>query len=273
MTDSNQKITLRGLEKLPLFLNHRALAALLGAGVGTVGGALLPDRGKKKRMRRAALGGLLGAGAGYAGAVNFPSQARRLNETVMLTPLRRAVGRVVTNVVAPLGYSNKLDELKNTIKAQPMSALKSVWNDRPMAFDRGSESDKVFTVDRDVPYRQMFGLKPRAWAEPHISRPDGTLQLSARRSAELENDIKNQTYLSSPQHYYHHTLGNVNVRQENPGEVSYRDRWDFGLHANEKPDTPENLLRYWMEKFVRPPEFHGRLRAQIASENQTAQSE
>lgn len=69
---------------------------------------------------------------------------------------KKGVGRVVTNLVEPMGYSNKISELKFRARREGiMPFLNSIKNDVPIY---GADE---FIAQREFPYRTMFGLQPR----------------------------------------------------------------------------------------------------------------
>lgn len=259
MTERQSQIVAKLLD----LLNHRTGGAAVGAAGGALVGALLNDHGKKRRMRRAAVGGLLGAGLGYGAARAFPVQSQAVNDTLVRDLISKPVGRVVTNLLPPAHYNDKLNELKDAIVNEPGKVLGHVIDDTPLDDPKGSSTASNWVRTREVPYRMMFGLKPRSWGEPHTVNPDSTLSLSAQGAEELRSDVENQSYVQNPRHFYHSTLGNVVVAPAPGAKTHYHDRWDFDLGGDGKPHSWPDVLRALTGKITRPVTFDGNVNAEL----------
>jgi hypothetical protein len=242
-------------------MNHRTGAALLGSGAGAIAGALMPDKGKKRRLRRAALGGLLGAGLGYGGARAFPQQSQELNDFLVKNLIAKPVGRVVTNTIAPVGYTDKAQELSKDLKKNPRAVWDAIKTDTPLWKsdpDASAEWLNKMTDSRELPYRRMFGLKERGFAEKHTQNSNGTFKLGPESEASLQKDLKFQSS-GEENHIDDSALGNVVLNPVQGGKIKYRDRWDLDLNPGERPNTPVNIMRAVMSKITSPVVFEGEL--------------
>ncbi len=249
------------VETLLSALNHRTGAAAIGAGAGAITGALLPDKGKH-RMRRALLGALAGGGLGYGASRLFPAQSQQLNENLVSNLLTKPLGRVLTNTVAPAGYTNKAEELWAGIKKDPKYYWNSIKRDTP-TWRTGADYEDVgrkrLAALREVPYRAMFGLPARSWAEPHTQNLDGTYKLSPRAEESLVSSLRDYPEGDNANHLDDGTLGNVLMSPTGKGTLKYRDRWDFDLNPGERPDNVPNILRALVSKITKPVTFSGEI--------------
>lgn len=147
---------------------------------------------------------------------------------------RKGVGRVVTNLLEPDVYENKLPELLNKLRTR--AGLKAVIQDQPLY------TSAPFFKASEVPYREIFGLEPRYATEQYQTIDRGkkgtrlTFDLDQYDNTEdilhdialLDESGDARSLGNEP------TMGNYTIRNaETPGTYEYLDYWDFGLHGDE----------------------------------------
>ena len=81
---------------------------------------------------------------------------------------KKGIGRIVTNLVSPVSYDNKIGELVDLYKQKGFQPLaKSVIDDIPVY--------EIRVPDREFPYRKMYGLEPRdvqVYSQPYTHQED-----------------------------------------------------------------------------------------------------
>lgn len=203
----------------------------------------------------------------------------------------KGVGRVLTNLSEPRSYEtdSKFNLLKQ-LKAKDI--FKAVWSDKPVykatKLD-GIGSHGAYSA-REVPYRMMFGLQPRAFRNffrqevkdprtlhyntenPAASKELGQIGRETDFARKL-NGVKEVD--QSPILLGSQTVpGNVHVNADG----SFKDVWDLGLHPGEKLDSKGKILRALVHMFSdpvtikgkAPVKYHEELRKARESAEQTA---
>lgn len=134
--------------------------------------------------------------------------------------IKRGIGRVATNIV-PTNSAN-LRHMFSTIKdAGFKKTIKAIYDDVPL---RGLTTD-------EVPYRMMFGLKPRGFTEQYAINPDGSIRFTPKARS-YETLLENQRALeSSPDIIVRdYVMGHY---KHDPITGRYWDKWDVGLNKGE----------------------------------------
>jgi hypothetical protein len=175
--------------------------------------------------------------------------------------LRRALGRVVTNVVDPIGYG-AVDKAHQIFQRGLGSNLKAIWNDRP-AYD----TDAI-TLARELPYRRMYGLPARSSTarSAYTKNPDGSFQFNSNSplGAMAINEVTSPLSMDPKYINKSHLVMGTYDRAPIPnsmGDVNYHDRWDFDLNPGESALT--NPARWLMSKITKPVTIAGRASADV----------
>jgi len=152
----------------------------------------------------------------------------------------KPVGRVVTNLVEPHGYGLGA-KLRKVDEAGPWGIVKAIVQDKPI-YPMGP---------REPLYREMFGLKPRAFEDVYTKSADGTWDFARDSphpvtpawerplSGQAQRDLALYGNGGS-----HPVLGGfeqtVTPAKGGRARVGYEDVWDFAQHPNEKfSDIPK----------------------------------
>lgn len=170
--------------------------------------------------------------------------------------LKRAVGRVATNILYPEGYGGEyaMELLKGSTLKQKFNAVKNdipLWSTDPTKA-RFASGEKA-TI-REFPYRKMFGLKPRAKTEDFfIENADGTYKVALGKIDVPIKDFYGTKY--SPAEL----MGNYKYKEVSPNLQYYRDRWDFELNPGESimDDPIRNVPRKLVSMVSDPITFSG----------------
>lgn len=212
---------------------------------------------------------LLAAPLGHA-AVDAVKLAGGLSRTA----LQKAVGRVATNTIVPIdyGWKAKLDYLKEFTPKQVARAIiddRALWasKENPGAFTQYELKAQL----RDTPYRMQFGLEPRYSKAKFAKNPDGSIRFSeAYDRTKIQNsanliDWDPEDGSIARVYNYHDVMGDfkwtpdkrvfANDSYDMGGR--YYDKWDFALNPGEKLNTPNNFLRYAMDKLTNTVEIKG----------------
>lgn len=151
-------------------------------------------------------------------------------------PLKTA-GRIITNIIEPVGYDNKIGNLINTIKQRPLDVVKSIVLDKPMY-------NPSVLQGRYAAYRNLFKLKPSATVlEEQPFLKDAFIKKTINGRDALIPNVKNpigkdfiQTTKVGQQ--YNSTMGNFTNKFIKVGNKDYQffgDNWDFALNPDEYP--------------------------------------
>jgi len=173
------------------------------------------------------------AGAvGATGAAGILAASPQAREWSMSNLVRKPIGRVVTNLVEPFGYSNNLLDTKTR---GPFRSLMSVIRDKPIY-------PTHVASNREVPYRAMFDLKPRRWlATPGLYTGSGKSFSFNPKHPDGASIINNISSTLTP--YEPEVMGGYKRSVTPGGTVRYWDRWDVDLHPDESIIRSPNLTR------------------------------
>lgn len=250
-----------------------------------VGGAVGGYIGASKDVENPARGAAVGAGSGALFLASLPKL------------IQRGVGRVVTNLIYPYGYDIKnnvsmlLDAAKHHSKNPLRLALESIIKDKPIASylprrrvidsDLKAYFDQYNFTPREIPYRLMFGLRPRIRSSKlrnffiqdtavpsvwHYNLDNPTARKELRQIAAAlrgsSEDIYGalEHYNPKLKHVYLQTYGltpgavRVNLRT---GEV--HDFWDLNLDPSEKINSFSQLSRALVSMFTEPITLKGKI--------------
>ena len=193
--------------------------------------------------------------AGATGAAGILAASPQAREWSMSNLIRKPIGRVVTNLVRPIGYGRNLYEAKR----KPFGSLMSVIRDKPI-YGR-----QPFSVDREVPYRAMFDLKPR----PGFENPGlytGSGKSFSFNPKHLDGARMISEISSFPRAYGHDVMGGYKRSVTPQGNVRYWDRWDMDLHPHESiirsprgDSRVANLARWAASKITKPVTISGEI--------------
>jgi hypothetical protein len=176
----------------------------------------------------------------------------------------RGIGRVLTNIVEPYGYS-VMDKLRRVKNQGLVNNIKAVVNDTP-AYQ--------VVLGRDLPYRRMFGLPAHKGGLGYYTKnAPGSFRFRG-------NSRKSDIYLSGVAddglaaaragtpaggsfHGKDHTVMAGYDGKLGPDDmVQYRDRWDVDLHPGERPlDDHRTMARWAMSKITKPITIEGQVNA------------
>ena len=177
--------------------------------------------------------------------------------------LRRAIGRVITNVAEPYGY-DVMSHLKRIQSRGLKVNLKAVLNDEPAY---------PVVLGRDLPYRRMFGLPAhRSGVGYYTKNAPGSFRFKAdgfRSEPYLEaiardgtRAARNGTPVGGSFVEQHGVLGGYNGTLAPGDMVRYRDRWDVDLNTGERPlEDVSNLARWLASKITKPVTIEGQVNA------------
>jgi hypothetical protein len=271
-------------------LNHHTGSTLMGAGLGSAVGALTGKEGERKK--RALIGGAIGGSAGLNLSHLFPEASGALNFNIANKLIAQPIGRVATNLMYPAYYQGHKDEVISDLLNKPKESLSSIWHDRPMSRMLESDADLI-TPDgnpvssydasggtwvknntpswlpaREQPYREMFGLKARDFADKYPRDDNGHLVLPEKAYMDLKDKIVTEIGKSKDgppstiSGLGHKVLGGYALKL-NPDKSSYhyKDRWDFDLkpdeHITGSNQWATRLARHLMSKITKPVVFEG----------------
>lgn len=162
----------------------------------------------------------------------------------LMKPIRRMVGRVLTNVQAPLTYD--MEEMRETIdKHGIMGVLRAAWEDRPLydpsASNRTYSDQAAAQRAGEAPWRAAFDLPTRKFgrgpsADEHfIKHSDKEWGISDKTDygkklkRELELKMRAANSIKDPG-IYTTMLGGSTVEQKG-NTLRIRDPWDFSTRA------------------------------------------
>jgi hypothetical protein len=232
--------------------SHNTTAMLGGAGIGAGIGALA---NKKDRKGGALMGAGIGGAAGLGGSMAAPETSKQVNEFLVKHLLRKPAGRVLTNVLPPIGYDQKGD-LENTLKdSSPMDILKSIWKDKPV-YEEDMLQHKY--DDRDVPYRKAFDLPGRYGLDVYKPNPDGSMEFNKDSKRGLMDLLE----VLDPRRKQHSVLKGYERNFNQDDSVDYKDVWDWKLdpsNPKERLDNPQNIMRYFINRIANPAVIKGNI--------------
>jgi hypothetical protein len=148
-------------------------SALAGGGIGAIISAIKQSRGvaanrsRKNKIKNALLSALKGAAVG--------GLAMKVG--------RRAAGRVLTNVVQPMGYGGATDELKAALLEHPGRALTAIVHDKPLYMEKDRpevynkqkwDKDEIERLPYRLPLWDAFFNRPitRGYVDAYRISPD-----------------------------------------------------------------------------------------------------
>lgn len=235
-------------ETLDKIFTHNTTASLLGAGAGAGIGAIAD---KKHPWRGAGIGAASGAVAGMGASKAFPHQSQELNEGLVKHLLRQPAGRVLTNVISPVGY-DQTNQLKDLAKKHSLSdVIKSIWNDKPIY-----EKDMLQNhyESREVPYRKAFDLEPRYGKDIYTTNSDKSISFNKRNPDGLNELLE---VVLNPDSTHHHTMKQY-YREDMPdGGVKYKDVWDWNFKPGARITHPQDVMRYFINRIANPQTIQG----------------
>lgn len=241
--------------------NHHTTAAIGGAGIGAGIGAL---SNSKKPGKGALIGAGIGAAAGLGGSHVLPEGSKSVNEFLVKNLVRKPVGKVLTNLIPPIGYDQKGDlseELKNN---SPLDFAKSVIKDKPI-YEKDMLEHKY--DDRDVPYRKAFDLPGRYGLDIYNREQNGSLSFNKGSKRGLMSLL---SILDPTQSDHEHPILKKYTRSYNPDDsVSYKDVWDWDLdqkNPNEKLNNTQNIMRYFVNRIANPTTIEGKISPEDAND-------
>ncbi|MFH2028569.1 MAG: hypothetical protein ABIJ08_05495 [Nanoarchaeota archaeon] len=180
--------------------------------------------------------------------------------------VQRGVGRVVTNVLPPVGYTNKLNQLANAFsnKKNIKKSIRAIIDDKPSYIGLESEYEREYRPlnimkARDLPYRKMFGLEPRYDADQYVKNADGSYSFDNEYKARLEENYK--WYKKR----YDEVMGDFDSQDMGDSTYNYYDKWDFAINKGEKgtmfvPTTgATGFLRRFIDTITDPVTIKGQI--------------
>lgn len=235
---------------LPSPDNYLKNTVASGAASGALG-ALTGEKGEK--TGRAVHWGIVGALLGRHGP----------------PLLSKGTGRVVTNLIEPFNYD--LDKQLAFLKKQKLKNLiKAVYKDTPIY--EGSETNRMLAnlniapkgpySPREVPYRKMFGLKPRAFKDffvedagsPGVLRYSRTNPAAKRELRNIEGVLNTKKRVDGlPGGKF--TLKNTgstggSISIDDAGNLT--DRWDFAVNSADELKKRDPWIRGLLEMMSNP---------------------
>lgn len=188
---------------------------------------------------------------------------------------RLGAGRIATNVWRPVNY-NVGEHVADLRNAGFKGIVKAIVEDKPI-YSLAESADtwgvplKNPDLLREVPYRKMFGLKPRAGSEYYVENANGTLSFNpeAPKFAGFDRDLN--TLLMNPHDEVkvglsgHSVMARYDRQVAEDGAVAYHDVWDFAANKGEWGETfrgqgrgfPSMILRSIMNKVSKPVTIEG----------------
>lgn len=190
--------------------------------------------------------------------------------------ISRGIGRVLTNVVEPYGYS-VYDKLRR-VKAQGlMNNIKAVVNDKP-AYE--------VVLGRDLPYRRMFGLPAHKGGLGYYTKngPNSfRFRANSRKSDIYLSGVADDglaaaragTPVGDTFHGKDHTVMAGYDGKLSPDDVvQYKDRWDVDLHPGERPlDNHRTAARWVVSKLTKPITIEGQVNARTLQSGPVKQAD
>jgi hypothetical protein len=277
-------------------LSVPALTALIGGtGYGLFGGGDEEDEEKRtpwwKRVAQGAgIGGAVGLGSTFAA----PGITQGINNAIWRKGVAPLVGRVATNLIHPVGYT---DDKMEMIKKYPKESLKAIWEDKYLGeYLTGEDKDRMYKGLQDETdwygrftpgalnirrglFREGFGMDPQ-YSEDYFKRispkvvefnpesPFGKNKLEAlSESAALSHKAEEgESWIDTADS----VLGSVYFSPTGKGTYAFKDPWDFSLAANDdgdgKLDRGKNVVRYVLDKMMSPVTVQGEFSpAELAS--------
>ena len=178
---------------------------------------------------------------------------------------RKGIGRVVTNVVEPFGYSPRVgaSQARAMAKHEPREAIGKLVRDEPL-YSRG---DTAFRRQgeqaREVAYREMFDLEPRlgksqlrqTGPKQYALRDVGVETSSYGKSTKypsarkvVEQQIEEGLMSTSHEWQHGHTvMGGYDVvyrGKTSAGKLKfdYTDVWDFKMNPGERKEFMQRIF-------------------------------
>lgn len=231
--------------------SHALVGAVSGGGIGA-------STGDSKHKLRNILSGSV------VGAVGVPSAP-------FIT--QRGVGRIVTNLVTPHAY-----DLPSKIKAIRTAGLKksimAVLKDKPIYTGTNPDITVLYRngyTPREVPYRAMFGMKPREYSDFFNNDKHTGLYRYRRGNPAVEYELERMTDTMQNKNNFRYidpdeTLGLLNTRGGLPGNTTvhmrsgrFVDDWDLNLNKGEHINQPAHIVRGLMGMITKPVRITARM--------------
>ena len=173
--------------------------------------------------------------------------------------IQKGVGRVVTNILSPVGYSDKFDKFITAFnKKNIQKSIRAIIDDKPSYLDPKSEkSDYLMHLlkARDLPYRKMFGLEPRYDTDQYVKNVDGSYSFTDR----LKTRLKESQDWNVKTKWYDEVMSSFDSGYIGDSTFSYRDKWDFGLNKGETVFSKGGFLRSIMNTITDPITIKGQI--------------
>ena len=173
--------------------------------------------------------------------------------------IQKGVGRVVTNIMPPMGYTDKFDEFITAFnKKNIQKSIRAIIDDKPSYLDpkfEKSHNQRDYLKARDLPYRKMFGLEPRYDTDQYAKNADGSYSFTDRLKANLK---KSQDWYEKMR-WYNEVMGRFDSEYIGDSTFSYRDKWDFGLNKGETVFRNGGFLRSIMNTITDPITIKGQI--------------
>tara|TARA_R100000458_G_C8277659_1_gene253271 strand:- start:1163 stop:2329 length:1167 start_codon:yes stop_codon:yes gene_type:complete len=175
------------------------------------------------------------------------------------------------NILTGLPNKEYHPSLLKEIYGAGKKAFKSVKSDKPIyrenipPFLRAGDD---MYEGRELPYRKMFGLKPRFGKDIYIKNPDGTYSFNPKSKwgevflRDIKRDaVEGSIYADGS--YGHPVMGGYSLKPYGksgaPEGYEYEDIWDFALNNPGKKLDRVRVLRAVMNKLSDPVTIKGRV--------------
>lgn len=196
-----------------------ALAGGAGASAAGIGGYALSDflEGKQEEYKKDP-NKLLSFIRDIDESDDLSKLSTQLKKSTFMKPVRRAAGRVITNIVKPRDYrfESKLELIKDK---GYWNALKAVIKDEPIYAEAGGE--------REAPYRAYFDMNsrsPEKDKEMYEQITDKLWRLKEHKQTDIA-DLNDR--IQGKHNSRHSLLGGVAVYNKGKDDSYVADPWDF----------------------------------------------